>query len=205
MRFPGQRYDAATGLNYNYFRDYDAASGRYVQSDPIGLGGGMASYAYADGSPISRADPNGLRSLTQCEFNFLANYFPTEVLSRIDVTTGLSAKPNVGALVWNLTPDSHVHAQTYRYDVYVVKDVPNGIDPAAQATYGVGLLGHEIVHTMQYRRLGVHDFYSIYLTDWATNGKGYDGIGLEREAFRIGDGIQNDLLKNGLNCGECVL
>ena len=39
MRFPGQRYDGATGLNYNYFRDYEPGTGRYVQSDPSGLGG----------------------------------------------------------------------------------------------------------------------------------------------------------------------
>lgn len=89
--------------------------------------------------------------------------------------------------------------------MYVVKDVPNGIDPSPQATYGVGLLGHEITHSMQFVRLGVHDFYSTYLTDWATNGKGYDGIKLEREVFRIGDKIQNDLQKNGLNCNECML
>ncbi len=37
MRFPGQQYDSAAGLNYNYFRDYDAATGRYVESDTIGL------------------------------------------------------------------------------------------------------------------------------------------------------------------------
>ena len=35
MRFPGQRYDAVSGLNYNYYRDYDLSTGRYVQSDPI--------------------------------------------------------------------------------------------------------------------------------------------------------------------------
>ena len=36
MRFPGQRYDSATGLNQNYFRDYDTSTGRYGQSDLIG-------------------------------------------------------------------------------------------------------------------------------------------------------------------------
>ncbi|NUO75851.1 MAG: RHS repeat protein [Lysobacter sp.] len=60
MRFPGQRYDAATGLNYNYFRDYDAGSGRYVQSDPIGLAGGSSTYAYALGMPTSAKDNLGL-------------------------------------------------------------------------------------------------------------------------------------------------
>ncbi len=37
LRFPGQYYDAETGLHYNYFRDYDPTIGRYVESDPIGL------------------------------------------------------------------------------------------------------------------------------------------------------------------------
>ena len=34
LRFPGQYYDGETGLHYNYFRDYDPSTGRYVQSDP---------------------------------------------------------------------------------------------------------------------------------------------------------------------------
>ena len=63
MRFPGQRYDAATGLNYNYFRDYDAGSGRYVQSDPIGLSGGASAYAYADGNPGRLIDSFGLKTV----------------------------------------------------------------------------------------------------------------------------------------------
>ncbi|WP_256050508.1 RHS repeat-associated core domain-containing protein [Xanthomonas translucens] len=63
MRFPGQRYDAATGLNQNYFRDYDAGTGRYGQSDPIGLRGGFTSYAYAASNPLAAIDSLGLRDV----------------------------------------------------------------------------------------------------------------------------------------------
>ncbi|MEG3792722.1 RHS repeat-associated core domain-containing protein, partial [Lysobacter sp. CCNWLW3] len=64
MRFPGQRYDVATGLNYNYFRDYDPESGRYVQSDPIGLAGGIGTFAYVDSSPFAGMDADGLSKRT---------------------------------------------------------------------------------------------------------------------------------------------
>ncbi|MCT8287723.1 RHS repeat protein, partial [Xanthomonas translucens pv. translucens] len=72
MRFPGQRYDAATGLNQNYFRDYDAGTGRYGQSDPIGLGGGISTYGYAFGSPLSFIDPLGLAPDPACAAAWIA-------------------------------------------------------------------------------------------------------------------------------------
>jgi len=64
LRLPGQRYDAETGLHYNYFRDYDPSLGRYGESDPIGLRGGLNSYAYVRGSPLRFSDLLGLDVLT---------------------------------------------------------------------------------------------------------------------------------------------
>jgi RHS repeat-associated protein len=63
LRFPGQLYDGHAGLNQNYFRDYDPAIGRYVQSDPIGLTGGINTFSYVASNPMSLIDPRGLEIL----------------------------------------------------------------------------------------------------------------------------------------------
>ena len=67
LRFPGQMFDGQAGLSQNYFRDYDPAVGRYVESDPIGLArGSYSTYAYAKGNPVSLRDPSGKDPLAGC-------------------------------------------------------------------------------------------------------------------------------------------
>jgi len=59
-RLPGQYADGETGTHYNYYRDYDPATGRYITSDPIGLKGGLNTYAYANSDPLQVTDVLGL-------------------------------------------------------------------------------------------------------------------------------------------------
>jgi RHS repeat-associated protein len=60
LRFPGQYHDRETGLYYNLHRYYSPELGRYITSDPIGLQGGLNTYAYVGGDPVNTVDPMGL-------------------------------------------------------------------------------------------------------------------------------------------------
>jgi RHS repeat-associated protein len=86
LRFPGQYFDTETNAHYNYYRDhYFPSLGRYGQSDPIGLLGGINTYGYVGGSPISLMDLLGLeaclgnkcsRSFLDCWANCIEAYDP---------------------------------------------------------------------------------------------------------------------------------
>jgi len=63
IRFPGQYFDAETGLHYNWHRYYDPATGRYISADPIGLYGGLNLYAYVSNDPVNWVDSWGLSAM----------------------------------------------------------------------------------------------------------------------------------------------
>ena len=76
LRYPGQYFDEESNLNYNYFRSYQPAQGRYSQADPIGLDGGLNRFAYVEGSPLGAQDPEGLVKLhgNWCGPNFSGGF-----------------------------------------------------------------------------------------------------------------------------------
>ncbi|MGA7439924.1 MAG: RHS repeat-associated core domain-containing protein [Luteibacter sp.] len=90
LRYPGQYFDAESGLNYNVNRDYEAATGRYIQSDPIGLRAGTTTYSYVTGSPLAHTDPLGTQIVIPVRRPVVAPPLP------YDGTPPASSLPNWG-------------------------------------------------------------------------------------------------------------
>ena len=88
LRFPGQQWDAAVGLHYNYFRDYEAGTGRYVESDPIGLAGNISTYGYAVAAPLMAFDSLGLVETT---YTAWCRQNPRDCAAAAGITTGMAA------------------------------------------------------------------------------------------------------------------
>lgn len=66
LRFPGHYWDAESGLHYNRFRYYSPELGRYIQSDPLGIAGGINLHGYVR-NPLVEVDVRGLAGGGGCE------------------------------------------------------------------------------------------------------------------------------------------
>jgi len=96
LRFPGQYYDAETGLHYNWNRYYDPGTGRYLSADPIGLAGGMNLYGYVGGNPVNWVDPEGLEVNICCRPAQIANGIVDHCWVQTDtISAGMGANPDI--------------------------------------------------------------------------------------------------------------
>jgi RHS repeat-associated protein len=113
LRFPGQYADVETGYSYNYFRDYDPSLGRYIESDPIGLEGGVNTFGYVGGRVVMIVDPYGLLNPTKAAaatFNQLNAYRKAGqgvLMTRVAVFSAVIGQPEIalpaaGLAVYNL-------------------------------------------------------------------------------------------------------
>jgi RHS repeat-associated protein len=98
VRLPGQFSDVETGFNYNGFRDYMPNLGRYLEADPIGLGGGTNPYLYAGGNPLGFTDRQGLKQVT------LYRVVTNKELSDLHANNGQFRSPSGNPKYFSTTP-----------------------------------------------------------------------------------------------------
>ncbi len=119
VRFPGQVYDQETGKHYNANRDYNPVSGRYIQSDPIGLWGGqLSTFSYVDGNPLSYVDQRGLDIMVIT--GGISNGFPPNPFGHVGVAISGYGMASYG----NNTPlgssvDDYLSSQNLKRDQQV--------------------------------------------------------------------------------------
>jgi RHS repeat-associated protein len=109
-----QYWDSETNSHYNYFRDYQPHKGRYVQSDPIGLYGGINTFAYVDGNPLANFDPNGqswIAKIAGCAVGFAAGYYAGDSIRGTirdfnELRKKRSAKSDCGSESKEVTPNT---------------------------------------------------------------------------------------------------
>jgi RHS repeat-associated protein len=120
LRFPGQYYDQETGLSYNYFRDYNPKIGRYIQSDPIGLNGGINTFSYASGNPLLYQDPLGKNPVTLL-FNGIRGCTATPVCATLmrRLVSGIIADRVLNSLVALHSHYNHWNEECYRNSVNI--------------------------------------------------------------------------------------
>jgi RHS repeat-associated protein len=145
LRFPGQVFDWQDGLHYNVRRDYDPATGKYTESDPIGLLGGVNSYAYVGGNPMLYVDPLGLcwifsQSTGQLtHVNYVTGEVTNVAIGYSGIGIGLNTPSAQGSQVSGLslkgfTPSGHSRTTSHPQGTYCLRPCASRRTPAIRCS-----------------------------------------------------------------------
>lgn len=132
-----------TTTHYNYYRDYDPAIGRYMQSDPLGLLASRNLYDYVGSNPLRDSDSRGLAPDSVCVANaFWKNYQDMKAANTINADKYFHCKSNCeGARcskdAWKLCRDFSDGREWF--DMNVKRDPKSASDADQEANrYGRG-------------------------------------------------------------------
>jgi len=131
FRFPGQYFDAESGLHYNYHRYYDPGTGRYLRADPIGLRAGLNLYAYVDGNPVNSVDPNGLTRWTGTSYQISAIALVGATFNRFTLESECVGGKKAIITVWAVGPSIGIGSRgTLTISKVSFEDFSAKIDPS---------------------------------------------------------------------------
>jgi RHS repeat-associated protein len=119
LRMPGQVFDVETGYHYNTFRDYEPGTGRYLESDPIGLAGGVSTFAYARSQPIHATDFFGLLPRWQ------QSLIPEEVIATVRMTVSAACGNSLNEVDLNRL-QQHVLDEILMREALKFKEIRSG-------------------------------------------------------------------------------
>jgi RHS repeat-associated protein len=128
---PGQEFEVETGWNHNGFRDYVPGLGRYLESDPVGLAGGLNTFAYVGSNPLTRTDPQGL-AFAGC--GCTSTLPESEVQRLLDLQSLQAQRDALASQLTNVNADIERTAGLWLFYALVVKpmvEVPKEESPAA--------------------------------------------------------------------------